>query len=157
MANYEGVLIGNDRQFAIVLARFNEAIGRHLLEGAKDTLRRHGIEESNIDVAFVPGAFELPLVAKKLAESGRYGAVIALGVVIRGATPHFEYVAGTAASGLAQASLQTGVPCIFGVLTTNTIEQAVERAGTKAGNKGSDAALAALEMSSLLAALPAKL
>ncbi|MDB5079806.1 MAG: 6,7-dimethyl-8-ribityllumazine synthase [Chloroflexi bacterium] len=156
MAIYEGFLNGKDQRFAIVLARFNEAIGRNLLEGAKDTLRRHGVDENNIDVAYVPGAYELPLVAKRLAESNRYAAVIALGIVIRGATPHFDYVAGTAASGLAQASLQTGVPCIFGVLTTNTIEQAVERAGTKAGNKGADAAMAALEMSSLLAALPAR-
>jgi 6,7-dimethyl-8-ribityllumazine synthase len=150
MSIYEGTMDGRDLRFGIIIARFNYAIGQNLLEGAKDTLRRHSVAESNIDIAYVPGAFEIPMVAKKMAESGRYAAVIGLGVVIKGATPHFDYVAGNVASGLAQTSLQTGVPCIFGVLTTNTIEQAVERAGTKAGNKGCDAAASALEMANLL-------
>jgi 6,7-dimethyl-8-ribityllumazine synthase len=154
LATYEGTLEGNfegrEHRFAIIIARFNYAIGQNLLEGAIDTLRRHGVKESNIDVAYVPGAFEIPLAAKKMAQSNRYAGVLGLGVVIRGATPHFDYVAGNVASGLASVSLETGVPCIFGVLTTNTIEQAVERAGTKAGNKGADAAMAALEMANLL-------
>jgi 6,7-dimethyl-8-ribityllumazine synthase len=154
MTIYEGFLNGNGGlRFAIILSRFNDAIGNQLLEGAQDTLRRHGVAAEQIDIAKVPGAFEIPVLAKKLAESKRYAAIICLGVVIRGATPHFEYVAGNVASGISQISLQTGVPCIFGVLTTNTIEQAVERAGTKAGNKGAEAALVALEMANLLKTL----
>ena len=154
MATYEGQMSGRNKRFAIVIARFNYAIGQHLVEAARDTLRRHEVAESSIDVVYVPGAFEIPLAASRLAQTNSYAAIIGLGVVIRGATPHFDYVAGNVASGLATTSLQTGVPCIFGVLTTNTIEQAVERAGTKAGNKGADAALAALEMANLLESLP---
>lgn len=153
MALYEGFMTGNGLRFAIILSRFNDAIGRQLLDGARDTLRRHGVSEEQVDVALVPGAFEIPVVAKKLAERHRYNAIICLGVVIRGSTSHFEYVAGNVAGGIAQVSLQSGVPCIFGVLTTNTIEQAVERAGTKAGNKGAESALAALEMANLLKGL----
>jgi 6,7-dimethyl-8-ribityllumazine synthase len=137
----------------IIVSRFNGLITRALLDGALDGLRRHGVDTDTVDVAWVPGAFEIPLAARKMADSGRYACLIALGAVIRGATPHFDYVAGEAARGVAAASRDTGVPVIFGVLTTDTIEQAVERAGTKAGNKGWDAALAALEMAGLLAAL----
>jgi 6,7-dimethyl-8-ribityllumazine synthase len=137
-------------RFAIVLARFNSLIVERLLEGTLDTLRRHGVEEDRITVARVPGAYELPLAAKALAKSERYDAIIALGCVIRGSTPHFDYVAGEAAKGLAQVSLDTDRPIAFGVLTTDSIEQAIERAGTKAGNKGVDAALSAIEMVSLL-------
>lgn len=126
-------------------------MGSKLLEGAKDALLRHGVAENDIDVAFVPGSYELPLVAKRMAQSGRYDAVICLGVVIRGATPHFDYVAGEAAKGIAQASLQTDIPIAFGVITTDTLEQAIERSGSKAGNKGVEAAMAAIEMANLLA------
>lgn len=139
-----------DRKFGIVVARFNEFITSKLLAGAEDTLVRHGVSPDNITVAWTPGAFEMPVVVKKMAESGKYSAVIALGCVIRGATPHFDYVAGEAAKGIGQVAMQTGVPVLFGVLTTENIEQAIERAGTKAGNKGADCALAALEMVSLL-------
>ena len=147
----EGSLVngGNDR-YGIVVGRFNGFIGESLLKGALDGLRRHGVDDGRIDVVWVPGAFEIPLVAKKIAGSGNYGAVICLGCVIRGATTHFEYVAGEAAKGISAAALETGVPVIFGVLTTENIEQAIERAGTKAGNKGWDAALAALEMADLM-------
>jgi len=140
---------------AIVAARFNELITRQLLQGALEALRRHGAADDDITVAWVPGAFEIPLAATKLAQSGRFDAVVCVGAVIRGATPHFDYVAGTAASGIGRAALDTGVPVIFGVLTTDTIEQAVERAGTKAGNKGWDAALAAIEMANLMKELGA--
>ncbi len=150
---FEGNLIGAGLKFGIVISRFNDAIGKELLRGAQDTLIRHGAAADDIDVAWVPGAFEIPLVAKRMAEGGRYNAVICLGVVIRGATAHFEYVAGQAASGIAAAALTTGVPMLFGVLTTENIEQAVERAGTKAGNKGAEAAMAAIEMANLLRAL----
>lgn len=136
----------------MVVSRFNEAITRSLLEGALDTLHRHGVEE--VDVAWVPGAFEIPLVALRLAQSGRYHAVVCLGAVIRGATPHFRYVAGQSAAGVAQAALQSGIPVIYGILTADTLEQALERAGIKAGNRGRDAALAAIEMANLLRALP---
>jgi|SRR5579883_1921169 len=137
-------------RFAIVLSRFNEVIGKSLLEGAEDVLRRHGVAEEQITVVRVPGAFEIPLAAQELAKSGKYAAVVCLGAVIRGATSHYDFVAGQMAAGIAQVSLSTGVPIVFGVLTTETIEQAVERAGSKAGNKGADAALAALEMADLL-------
>lgn len=147
---FEGNLIGTGLKFGIVISRFNDAIGKELLRGAQDALIRHGVAGDDIDIAWTPGAFEIPLVAKRLAESGRYNAVICLGVVIRGATAHFEYVAGQAASGIAAAALSTGVPILFGVLTTENIEQAVERAGTKAGNKGAEAAMAAIEMANLL-------
>jgi len=147
---YEGHLGGRGLRFAIVVARFNDFITSRLLEGALAGLRRHGVAEESVDVAWVPGSFEIPVAAKALAQSGRYDAVICLGAVIRGATAHFDYVAGQAASGIAQVALQTGVPCIFGVLTTDTIEQAIERAGTKAGNKGYEAAISAIEMATLL-------
>ncbi len=147
---FEGDFQARDARFAIVAARFNGLVVESLLAGAVDALRRHGVEEADIHVYKVPGAFELPLVVRRLAAGGRYDAVIALGAVIRGATPHFDHVAGECAKGLSQAMLETGVPVAFGVLTTDTIEQALERAGTKAGNKGADAALTALEMVSLL-------
>jgi len=150
---YSGHLVGSGLKFGIVISRFNEAIGKELLHGAQDALFRHSVAEEHVDVAWVPGAFEIPLVAKRMAESGRYQGIICLGVVIRGATAHFEYVAGQTANGIAAASLSTGVPVTFGVLTTETIEQAIERAGTKAGNKGAEAALAAIEMVNLLRAL----
>jgi len=150
---FEGQLIGEGLRFAIVVARFNEFITGKLLEGAEDALSRHGVDMAQVDIAWVPGAFEIPLVAKRLATTGRYDAVICLGAVIRGATPHFNYVAAEVSKGIANTSLQTGVPILFGVLTTDTIEQAIERAGTKAGNKGFDAAEAAIEMASLLQAI----
>jgi len=150
MAVYEGKLSGEGLTFALVVGRFNELISLRLYEGALDCLRRHDVPDDAIDTAFVPGAFELPLVARKLAERGQYDAVICLGAVIRGGTPHFDYVAGEAAKGIAKVSLDTGVPVIFGVLTTDSIEQAVERAGTKSGNKGWAAATTALEMANLL-------
>ncbi len=151
MATYiEGNLQGQGRKIGIIVARFNSFIGEKLLEGALDTLVRSGVADDDIEVARVPGAFEIPLVAQKMARSDKYDAVICLGAVIRGATPHFDYVAGEVAKGTAQVMLDTGVPVLFGVLTTETIEQAIERAGTKAGNKGSDVAIAALEMVSLM-------
>ncbi len=153
MKIYEGQLEARGLKVALVLSRFNSFITERLLEGAQDALLRHGGEEGNLAVVRVPGAFELPLAAKKLAESGRYEAVIALGAVIRGSTPHFDYVAAEVSKGLAQVSLHSGVPVAFGVLTCDTIEQAVERAGTKAGNKGFDAAMTAMEMANLLKAL----
>jgi 6,7-dimethyl-8-ribityllumazine synthase len=154
MANYiEGNLQGKGRKIGIIVARFNSFISEKLLEGALDSLVRSGVESDDIDVARVPGAFEIPLVTQKMARSGRYDAVICIGVVIRGATPHFDYVAGEVAKGSAQVMLDTGVPVLFGVLTTESIEQAIERAGTKAGNKGSDVAVAALEMINLMDSL----
>lgn len=152
--SYEGRLAAAGLSFAVVVSRFNAFITSRLLDGALDGLRRHGAAEERIDVVWVPGAMEIPVAAKRLAESRRYQAVICLGAVIRGATPHFDYVAGEAARGIGAIALQTGVPVIFGVLTTDTIEQAVERAGSKGGNKGFDAACAAMEMATLLAALP---
>ncbi len=146
----EGNLQGQGRKIGIIVARFNSFICEKLLAGALDSLVRSGVAAGDIDVARVPGAFEIPLIAQKMARSGRYDAVICLGAVIRGATPHFDYVAGEVAKGTAQVMLDTGVPVLFGVLTTETIEQAIERAGTKAGNKGSDVAVAALEMISLM-------
>jgi 6,7-dimethyl-8-ribityllumazine synthase len=151
MANtLEGDFTGECKKIGIVVARFNAFISERLLEGALDGLKRHGVLDEDITVAWTPGAFEIPLVALKMAESKKYEAVIALGCVIRGATPHFDYVAGEAAKGIGQASMKTGVPVIFGVLTTDTIEQAIERAGTKSGNKGFDAAMAAIEMANLM-------
>ncbi len=138
------------QKIGIVAGRFNEFITAKLLGGAKDAFVRHGGEEKNIDLAWVPGAFEIPLVAKKMAESGKYDAVICLGAVIRGATPHFDMVANETTKGIANVGIQTGIPVIFGVLTTDSIEQAVERAGTKAGNKGFDAVVSAIEMVNLL-------
>ncbi|MDT8715938.1 6,7-dimethyl-8-ribityllumazine synthase [Clostridium sp. 19966] len=150
MKTYEGKLVAQGSKFAIIVGRFNEFIGGKLLSGALDGLRRHGVEEENIEIAWVPGAFEIPLVAKKMAKSEKYDAILCLGAVIRGATPHFDYVSSEVSKGIANASLETGVPVIFGVLTTDTIEQAIERAGTKAGNKGYDAAVTAIEMANLL-------
>jgi 6,7-dimethyl-8-ribityllumazine synthase len=155
MRTFEGDLLGQGRRFAIVIARFNEAIGRRLLDGARDGLRRHGVADEDVAVAWVPGAFEIPLVAQRLAATGRYDAVLCLGAVIRGATPHFDYVAGNVAAGVAAVGRETGVPAIFGVLTTDTIAQAEERAGLKAGNQGFNAAVAAIEMANVLAAIAA--
>ena len=146
----EGKLIAEGQKIAIVVGRFNEIITNKLLGGAVDAFKRHGGEEENIDLAWVPGAFEIPLVAKKLAESKKYDAVVCLGAVIRGATPHFDMVANETTKGIAAAGLQTGVPIIFGVLTTDNIEQAVERAGSKAGNKGFEAVTTAIEMVNLM-------
>lgn len=148
--NFEGNLIGTGLKFGIVVSRFNDAIGQELLRGAQDALIRHGVAAADIDIAWVPGAFEIPIVAKRMADGGRYNAIVCLGVIIRGATAHFEYVAGQAASGISAAALATGVPILFGVLTTENIEQAVERAGTKSGNKGTETAMAAIEMANLL-------
>ena len=148
-----GTLNGQDKRFAIVVSRFNDFITARLLEGALDCFTRHGGDEKNLTVVRVPGSFEIPLTADRLAKSGKYGAVICLGTIIRGATPHFDYVAAEAAKGIAQAASSSGVPVIFGVLTTENIEQAVERAGSKAGNKGWDAMLSALEMADLFGKL----
>ncbi|EWV01002.1 6,7-dimethyl-8-ribityllumazine synthase [Staphylococcus aureus] len=153
--NFEGKLIGKDLKVAIVVSRFNDFITGRLLEGAKDTLIRHDVNEDNIDVAFVPGAFEIPLVAKKLASSGNYDAIITLGCVIRGATSHYDYVCNEVAKGVSKVNDQTNVPVIFGILTTESIEQAVERVGTKAGNKGAEAAVSAIEMANLLKSIKA--
>ncbi|HEY8891553.1 MAG TPA: 6,7-dimethyl-8-ribityllumazine synthase [Clostridium sp.] len=150
MKVYEGKLIAEGLKFGIIVARFNEFIGGKLLSGALDGLKRHGVDEESVEIAWVPGAFEIPLVAQKMAKSGKYDGVICLGAVIRGATSHYEFVAGEVTKGIAAVTLQTGVPVIFGVLTTENIEQAIERAGTKAGNKGYDAAVTAIEMANLL-------
>lgn len=146
----EGKLVVKKEKFAIIVSRFNEFISSKLLSGAIDELTRHGVSEDNITVIWSPGAFEIPVVAKKLAKSGTYDAIIALGAIIRGSTPHFDYVSAELSKGIASVSLDTGVPVIFGVLTTENIEQAIERAGTKAGNKGSDAAKSAIEMANLV-------
>ncbi|MFN3920963.1 MAG: 6,7-dimethyl-8-ribityllumazine synthase [Caldimicrobium sp.] len=146
----EGYFDGKELNFAIVVSRFNVFITQKLLEGALDVLRRHNVMEERIYITWVPGAFEIPLVAKKLALTQKFDAVICLGAIIRGATPHFEYVAAEASKGIAQVMLETEVPIIFGILTTDTIEQAIERAGTKAGNKGAEAAFNALEMANLI-------
>lgn len=148
--NFEGKLVGTDLKVAIVVSRFNDFITNRLLDGAKDTLVRHGVADTNIDVAYVPGAFEIPLVSKKLAQKGEYDAVITLGCVIRGATSHYDYVCNEVAKGVSKANDVSDIPVIFGVLTTESIEQAVERAGTKAGNKGAEAAVSAIEMANLL-------
>lgn len=154
MANIiEGYISGKNLKFGIVAARFTEFIVSKLVGGALDTLHRHETADSDIDVAWVPGAFEIPIAAKKMAESGKYDAVLCLGAVIRGSTTHYDYVCSEVSKGVAQIGLQTGVPTIFGVVTTENIEQAIERAGTKAGNKGADAAMAAMEMASLLGKL----
>ena len=151
MKTHEGTLTASDLRIGIVVARFNELITEALLRGALDALRRCGGDEDLVEVARVPGAFELPLIAKTMAESGRFEAIVCLGCVIRGATTHYDYVCAQAASGILQASLGSGVPVIFGVLTTENLQQAMERAGSKAGNKGADAMLAAIEMANLLA------
>lgn len=146
---FEGNLVGTGLKVAIIVGRFNEFITSKLLGGAEDALKRHGINSEDIDIAWVPGAFEIPLIAKKMADSKKYDAIVTLGTVIRGATPHFDFVCSEAAKGVATVSLQSGIPVIFGVLTTDTIEQAIERAGTKAGNKGWEAATVAIEMANL--------
>jgi 6,7-dimethyl-8-ribityllumazine synthase len=146
----EGELQAKGLKFGIIVSRFNDFITGKLLEGAKDALLRHGVKEDDIDVVKVPGSFEIPLVAKKMALKGAYNAIICLGTIIRGATPHFEYVASEASKGIASASMETGIPMAFGIITSDTIEQAVERAGTKSGNKGWDAAITAIEMAQLL-------
>lgn len=146
----EGKLVAKDRKFAIVVSRFNEFISNKLIDGALDCLLRHEANESNIIISWTPGAYEIPIVAKRMALSKKFDAVICLGAIIRGATPHFEYVATEAAKGIAQVSLETEIPVIFGIVTADTVEQAIERAGTKAGNKGWDAALSAIEMADLL-------
>lgn len=150
---YEGMLLGKGLKFALVISRFNEFISKKLLEGAQDALLRHDVVPENIDICWVPGAYEIPLIAKKLAQMKKYDAVICLGAVIRGSTPHFDYIASEVAKGIAQVNLETGVPTSFGVLTTDNIEQAVERAGTKEGNKGFDAAVSAIEMANLIKGL----
>lgn len=147
---FEGNVQAEGLKIAIVVSRFNDFIGERLLGGAMDALLRHGASEKNIDIYKTPGAFEIPLVSRKVANTGKYHAIICLGAVIRGATPHFEYVSAEVSKGIAQVSLEAGVPLAFGILTTDTIEQAIERAGTKSGNKGWDAALAAIEMANLL-------
>jgi 6,7-dimethyl-8-ribityllumazine synthase len=154
MPTYEGRLDAKGLRIALLASRFNETITKSLLEGALSALRRHGLDDASITVAWVPGAFELPLTAKRLADSGEFDAIVCLGAVIRGATSHYDYVCSQAATGIARVSLDTGVPVIFGVLTTENIEQAIERSGTKAGNKGFDSAVAAIEMADLLRQLP---
>ena len=150
MKTYEGQLVAGNEKFCIILSRFNDFIGSKLLAGAIDELKRHGVSDENIDIVKVPGAFEIPLAAMKFAKTKKYNAIITLGAIIRGATTHYEHVSAELSKGIAQVSLQTEVPVIFGVLTTENIEQAIERAGTKAGNKGADAAKAATEMANLL-------
>lgn len=146
---YEGHLVGTGLKIAIVVSRFNEFITGKLLSGAEDALKRHGVKDEDVSIAWVPGAFEIPLTAKKLSQSGNYDAIITLGTVIRGATPHFDFVSNEVAKGVAATAMDSGTPVIFGVLTTDTIEQAIERAGTKAGNKGWEAAVGAIEMGNL--------
>lgn len=150
MKVYEGKLTAENLKIGIVIARFNEFIGSKLLDGALDCLKRHGASDDNIEISWVPGAFEIPLVAKKMAQTKKYDAVICLGAVIRGATPHFDYVSNEVSKGVAQVALNAEIPVIFSVLTTDNIEQAIERAGTKSGNKGYDGAMAAIEMANLL-------
>jgi len=147
---FEGLLTVTSEKFCIVVSRFNEFIGGKLLSGAIDELKRHGVEESNIDVVWCPGAFEIPLIAKKCAMTGKYASIITLGAVIKGSTSHYDYVCAEVSKGVASVALDTGVPVIFGVLTTENLEQAIERAGTKAGNKGADAAKSAIEMANLI-------
>ena len=147
---FEGDLSAKGNRFGIVVSRFNAFIGKELLGGAEDCLNRHGVEPDGVDVVWVPGAFEIPIMAKKMADSGRYDALICLGAVIRGGTPHFDYVANEVSKGVAAVALDSGVPTLFGVLTTDTVEQAIERAGTKAGNKGWNVAMGAIEMANLL-------
>jgi 6,7-dimethyl-8-ribityllumazine synthase len=150
---FEGLLQGKGLKFGLVVSRFNEFFTRKLLEGAQDALLRHGVNEEDIEVAWVPGSFEIPLIAQKLAQSKRYDAVICLAAVIRGGTPHWEYIAAEATKGIAKIGLETGLPVINGIITTDTLEQAIERSGTKAGNKGFDAAMSAIEMVNLVKAI----
>lgn len=150
MKTYEGQLTTNNEKFCIIISRFNDFIGSKLLSGAIDELKRHGVSDDNIDIVKVPGAFEIPIAAQIFAKTGKYNALITLGAVIKGSTPHFDYVSAEVSKGVAHVSLETGIPVIFGVLTTDNIEQAIERAGTKAGNKGSDSAKTAIEMANLV-------
>jgi 6,7-dimethyl-8-ribityllumazine synthase len=147
---YEGTLVGDGLKFAVVISRFNEFITNKLLSGAEDALKRHGVKDNAVDVAWTPGSFEIPLVARKMAESGKYNAVICLGAVIKGGTPHFDYIASEVTKGIAQTGLESGVPVIYGVITADTLEQAIERAGTKMGNAGFAAAETAIEMANLM-------
>jgi 6,7-dimethyl-8-ribityllumazine synthase len=147
---FEGTLLGKGLKFGLVVSRFNEFITKKLLEGAQDALLRHGVNEEGIEIAWVPGSFEIPLVAKKLAQTKRYDAVICLSAVIRGGTPHFDYIAAEVSKGIAKVGLETGLPVIYGVITADTLEQAIERAGTKMGNKGFEAAVSAIEMANLV-------
>lgn len=155
MKTFEGKLVSSQMKVGIVVARFNEFITSKLLSGAQDTLLRHNVREEDIQVAWVPGAFEIPLIASKMAQSGRYDAVICLGAVIRGSTSHYDYVCSEVSKGIATVSLQSGIPVLFGVLTTENIEQAIERAGSKAGNKGSECAAGVIEMVNLIRSLEA--
>lgn len=155
MNTFEGKLVSNDMKIGIVAARFNEFIVSKLIGGAMDALTRHDVKEENIDLAWVPGAFEIPLIAQKMADSGKYDAVICLGAVIRGATSHYDYVCNEVSKGIAHVSLNSGIPVLFGVVTTENIEQAIERAGTKAGNKGYDSAMSAIEMVNLIKTIEA--
>ncbi len=150
---YQGALLAQGLKFALIVSRFNEFISSRLLDGAEDALMRHGAREEDIEVAWTPGSFEIPLIAQKMAQSGKYNAVICLGAIIRGGTPHFDYVAAEASKGVARASLDTGVPVIFGIITADTLEQAIERAGVKEGNMGARAATGAIEMANLLKSL----
>jgi len=147
---YEGMLLGEGLRFGLVVSRFNEFITSRLLEGARDALSRHGVREEDIEIAWTPGSFEIPLVAKKLAKTGKYDAVVCLGTVIRGGTPHFDYIAAEVSKGIATVGLDVGIPLIFGIITADTLEQAIERAGTKMGNAGFNAAMNAIEMANLL-------
>jgi len=148
--HFEGKLLGEGLRFGLVVSRFNEFITKKLVEGAEDALLRHGVKEEDIDIAWTPGAFEIPLIARKLAQTKKYDAVICLATVVRGGTPHFEYIAAEVTKGIAKVGLETGLPVIYGVITADTLEQAIERAGTKAGNKGFDAAMSAIEMANLV-------
>lgn len=154
MATFEGLLVAREYRFGIIVSRFNEFVSKNLLSGALDSLKRHEAPDENVDVAWVPGSFEIPIVARKMADSKKYDALICLGAVIRGNTPHFDYVAAEVSKGIARVGLDTGVPVAFGVITADTLEQAVDRAGAKAGNKGWQAALTAIEMANLMSALP---
>ena len=151
--HFEGMLLGKGLKFGLVVSRFNEFITKKLYEGAQDALLRHGVNKEDIEITWVPGTFEIPLIAKKLAQTKRYDAVICLGAVIRGGTPHFDYIAAEVTKGIAKVSLDTGLPVIYGIITADTLEQAIERAGTKAGNKGFEAAVSAIEMANLVKSL----
>ncbi len=151
--NFEGNLLGKGLKFGLVVSRFNEFFSKKLLEGAQDALLRHGVNETDIEIAWTPGSFEIPLIAQKMAQSKKYDAVICLGAVIRGSTPHFDHIAAEVTKGIAKVNLDTGVPVIYGVITTDTLEQAIERSGTKSGNKGFDAAVSAIEMANLVKAI----
>ena len=151
--SYEGTLLGEGLKFGVVISRFNEFITARLLEGAQDALARHGVREDDVELAWTPGSFEIPLIAKKMAQTGKYSAIICLGAVVRGGTPHFEYIAAEVTKGIANVGLETGVPVIYGVVTADTLEQAIERAGTKLGNAGFQAAVSAIEMANLMRAI----